>query len=185
VLACSKGEGFTGSKVTGSLLGAATFKGVTGESELVVLCPDGKYHGEFNEDGTSSGNGISELAFGLKEGCSTNLPEEPEAFVSLENPPYDASSFQYLGAESPQGGFTLAKSAGTPILRIQSSITCIYLPLKLSGQVINGSPTQLNLGGEWKLVEKTNEACPVVLGFFAPFSLTQTAEGTSLYIAGK
>jgi ABC-type phosphate transport system substrate-binding protein len=185
VLTCPKGQEFTGIKVSGSLTGTASFKGVTGESELVVLCPDGKYHGEFNEDGTSAGGGITEIAWGLKEGCTTNLPEEPEAFVSIENTPLDASSFQYLGAEAPQGAFTLAKTEGSPILRIQSSITCIYLPLKASGQVINGTPTQLNLGGEWKLVESTSEACPEVLGSFAPFSLTQTAEGAPLYIAGK
>jgi ABC-type phosphate transport system substrate-binding protein len=183
VLTCPKGEGFTGVKVTGTLTSTATFKSAEG-GELVVLCNQGEYNGEFNEDGTSSGGGITELAFGFKEGCTTNLPEEPEAIVSLENPPYDASSFHYVGAET-QGSFTLAKSEGTPVLRIQSSITCIYLPLKISGQVVNGSPTQLNLGGEWKLVEKTSEECPIVLGFFAPMSLTQTAEGAPLYIAGK
>jgi ABC-type phosphate transport system substrate-binding protein len=185
VLACPKGEGFTGIKVSGSLTGTATFKGAAGKSELVVLCPEGKYHGEFNEDGTSSGGGITELAFGLKEGCATNLPEEPEAIVSLENTPLDASSFQYVGAEAPQGAFTLAKSEGSPVLRIQSSITCIYLPLEVSGQVSNGSPTQLNLGGEWKLVESTSEECPSVLAFAAQFSVTQTVEGAPLYIAGK
>jgi ABC-type phosphate transport system substrate-binding protein len=185
VLACPKGEGFTGIKVSGSLTGTATFKGAAGESELVVLCPEGKYHGEFNEDGTSAGGGITEMAFGLGKGCTTNLPEEPEAFVSLENTPLDASSFQYLGAEAPQGAFTLAKSKGEPVLRIQSSITCIYLPLKVSGQVTNGSPTQLNLGGEWKLVEETGEGCPSVLAFAAQFSVTQTAESAPLYIAGK
>jgi ABC-type phosphate transport system substrate-binding protein len=184
-LACPKGEGFSGTKVSGFLTGTATFKGAAGKSELVVLCPEGKYHGEFNEDGTSSGGGITELAFGLGKGCATNLPEEPEAFVSLENTPLDASSFHYLGAEAPQGSFTLAKSAGEPVLRIQSTITCIYLPLKVSGQVVNGSPTQLNLQGEWKLAEKTSEQCPEVLAFFAPFSLTQTAEGSPLYIAAN
>ncbi|MGN6275090.1 MAG: hypothetical protein ACTHNP_04050 [Solirubrobacterales bacterium] len=185
VLACPKGEGFTGIKVAGALTSTATFKSAAEGSELVVLCNQGEYHGEFNEDGTSSGNGISELELGLKEGCTTNLPEEPEAVVSLENPPYDASSFQYRGAESPQGLFTLAKSIGAPLLRIQSSITCVYLSSKVSGQVVNGSPTQLNLQGEWKLAEGTSEECPTFLGFFAPFSLTQVAEGSSLYIAGK
>lgn len=185
VLACPKGEGFTGIKVAGSLTSTATFKSAEGGG-LVVLCSQGEYRGEFNEDGTSSGNGISELELGLKEGCTTNLPEEPEAVVSLENPPYDASSFHYLGAESPQGAFTLAKSEGVPLLRIQSSITCVYLPSKVSGQVVNGSPSQLNLQGEWKLAESTSEECPALLGFFAPFSLAQVAEeGSPLYIAGK
>jgi ABC-type phosphate transport system substrate-binding protein len=186
VLTCPKGEGFTGIKITGSLLGTATFKGASGESELVVLCPDGKYHGEFNEDGTSAGGGITELVWGSKEGCTTNLPEEPEAVVSIENPPLDASSFQYTGGEASQGIFFLGKSEGTPVLRIQSSITCIYLPSKVAGAVINGSPTQLNLEGQWKLAESTSEECPTLLAFFAPFSLTQVAEeGSSLYIAGK
>lgn len=162
VLTCPKGEG------------------------LVVLCNAGEYHGEFNQDGTSAG-GITELEFGLKkEGCTTNLPEGAEAAVAIENPPLDASSFHYLGAEAPQGAFTLAKSEGAPRLTIQSNITCIYLPREVSGQVINGSPTQLNLSGEWKLFEGTSEQCPVLLGFFAPFSLTQVAEeGAPLYIAGK
>lgn len=186
VLACPKGEGFSGIKVAGTLTSTATFKSAEGGG-LVVLCSQGEYRGEFNEDGTSSGNGISELEFGLKEGCTTNLPEEPEAVVSLENPPFDASSFQYTGAEAPQGFFTLAKSEGAPVLRIQSSITCVYLPLKVFGQVVNGSPTQLNLQGEWKLAEESPEGgCPTVLAFYAPMSLTQVAEeGSSLYIAGK
>jgi hypothetical protein len=185
VLACPKGEGFTGIKVTGSLTSTATFKSAEGEG-LVVLCPQGGYWGEFNEDGTSAGGGITELEFGFKEGCTTNLPEEPEAVVSIENPPLGASSFQYLGAEAPQGAFTLAKSEGMPLLRIQSSITCVYLPSKVSGAVVNGSPTQLNLEGQWKLVEQTSEECPAVLAFFAPFSLMQVAEeGSPLYIAGK
>lgn len=183
VLICPKGEGFTGIKVAGTLTSTATFKSAEGGG-LVVLCPQGEYRGEFDEDGTSSGGGISELEFGLKEGCTTNLPEEPEAVVSFENTPYDASSFQYTGAETP-GAFFLAKSEGPPVLRIQSSITCIYLPLEVSGQVVNGSPTQLNLGGEWKLAEEAGEGCPTVLAFFAPLTLTQVAEGTSLYIAGK
>lgn len=187
MLACPTGEGFTGIKVAGALTSTATFKSAGEGSELVVLCNQGEYRGEFNEDGTSSGNGISELEFGLKEGCVTNLPEEPEAVVSFENPPFDASSFQYTGAEAPQGFFSLAKSLGAPLLRIQSSITCVYLPLKVFGQVVNGSPSQLNLQGEWKLAEESPEGkCPPLLAFYAPMSLTQVAEeGSSLYIAGK
>lgn len=184
VLTCPKGEGFTGVKVAGSLTSTATFKSAEGGG-LVVLCNAGEYRGEFKENGTSSGNGLSELGFGLKEGCTTNLPEEPEATVTIENPPLDASSFQYLGAGAPQGAFFLAKSEGAPLLRIQSSIACIYLPSKVSGQVFNGSPTQLNLEGQWKLVEQTSEECPALLSFFAPMTLTQAAEGTPLYIAGK
>lgn len=186
VLTCPKGEGFTGIKIAGSLLSTATFKSAEGGG-LVVLCNAGEYRGEFNEDGTSSGGGITELEFGLKkEGCTTNLPEEPEAVVSIENPPLDASSFQYTGGEASQGTFFLGKSEGTPVLRIQSSILCTYLPSKVFGRVVNGSPTQLDLEGQWKLAESTSEECPVFLAFFAPFSLTQVAEeGGPLYIAGK
>lgn len=69
VLACPKGEGFTGIKVAGALTGTATFKSAGEGGELVVLCNQGEYRGEFNEDGTSSGNGISELAFGRNAGA--------------------------------------------------------------------------------------------------------------------
>lgn len=184
VLTCPKGEGFTGIKVTGSLTSTATFKSAEGEG-LVVFCSQGEYQGEFNEDGTSSGGGLTELEFGLKEGCTTNLPEEPEAVISIENPPLPASSFQYLGAEAPEGIFTMAKGEGMPILRVQGSITCVYLPDKVFGRVVNGSPTQLDLEGQWKLAEEAGEGCPALLAFFAPMSLTQVAEGTSLYIAGR
>ncbi|HEU4738487.1 MAG TPA: substrate-binding domain-containing protein [Solirubrobacterales bacterium] len=190
-LTCPKGEGFGGIKVTGSLLPetVASFKSA-GEPKLTVTCPQGEYSGEFNEDGTSTGNGISSLEFGSKEGCSTTFPEEPEAVVSFENPPYDASQFQYTGAEAPQGFLDLAKSSkGTPLLRIQSAATCIYTPGDLQFRVFNGSkekPTQMNTFGKWSLVEESPEgACPTFLTHSAQLTLTGVAEGESLYIAGK
>ncbi|MGN6664244.1 MAG: hypothetical protein ACTHK6_08605, partial [Solirubrobacterales bacterium] len=39
------------------------------------------------------------------------------------------------------------------MLRIQSSITCVYLPIEIAGWVVNGSLTELNLSGSWKLAE--------------------------------
>ena len=187
VLVCPKEQAFTGAKVTGSVLPetAATFVS-TGGPKLTVTCPQGEYFGEFNEDGTSSGNGISSFEFGLKEGCTTTLPEEPEAVVSFENPPYGASLFQYLGASAPQGSFTLAKAEGQPLLRIQSSVVCLYLPADLQGQVTNGSPTQLLSFGKWLLAEESpEESCPTSLTHQAQLSVTSVAEGKSLYVAGK
>jgi ABC-type phosphate transport system substrate-binding protein len=186
VLTCPKGEGFTGEKVTGTLLPekTAVFESV-GSPELVVSCPEGHYTGAFNEDGSSAG-GIFDFVFGQLEGCSTSLPEKPEAIVSFENPPFDASAFKYLGAEGPNGTFSLAKSGGAPpLLRIQSSTTCIYAPTSLEFTIYNGSPSQLFMQGKWKLVEAESEACPSVMTSFAPMTMTAYAEHLPLYIAGK
>jgi ABC-type phosphate transport system substrate-binding protein len=188
VLACPKGEGFGGIKVTGSVMPETVAKFIsTGGPELTVTCPQGEYFGEFNEDGTSSGNGISSLDFGFAEGCTTTFPEEPEAIVSFENPPYDASRFEYTNPLAPQGSFTLAKaSKGPPLLRIQSSATCIYTALDTIANVVNGSPTEIAMGGKWELIEESPEGvCPTSLFHSAQMSLTQVATGLPLYIAGK
>lgn len=186
VLTCPKGEGFSG-KVTGTLMPetVATFTS-TGGPELTVTCPQGEYFGEFDEDGTSSGNGISSLEFGFKEGCTTTFPEEPEAVVSLENPPFGASRFEYTNPLAPQGIFTIAKSEGPPILRIQSGPVCIYLAVHNIANVTNGSPTELTMGGKWQLAEESPEgACPTSLFHSAQMSLTQMGEGAPVYIAGQ
>jgi ABC-type phosphate transport system substrate-binding protein len=188
VLTCPTGQGFTGIKVSGSLLpeSVATFES-TGGPEVTVTCPQGEYWGEFNEDGTSSGNGISSFEFGLKEGCAATFPEGPEAVVSFENPPYDASLFKYTGVSAPQGAFTLVKSnGGQPLLRIQSAATCVYLPADLQGQVTNGSPTRLPTFGKWQLAEESPEgACPTSLAHSAQLTVVSVAEGKSLYVAAK
>jgi ABC-type phosphate transport system substrate-binding protein len=191
VLTCPEGKGFNGIKVRGTLMPetVAIFKSAGGP-ELAVFCPQGEYWGEFNEDGTSSGGGISSLQFGLEKGCVTSFPEEPEAIVSFENPPYDASQFKYTGLEAPQGSFTLAKSnEGVPLLRIQSTATCVYAPGDLQFQVFNGNsekPTQMNTFGKWSLVEESPEGmCPTFLTHSAQMTVTSVAEGSSLYIAGK
>ena len=184
VLTCA--EPFKGEKVTGTVLPGkvATFESAGGP-ELTVTCSEGRYAGLFNEDGSSS-TGIYEFIFGLSEGCSTTFPEGPEAIVSLENPPFDASAFEYTGPEGPNGIFTLAKSGGgLPLLRIQSSVVCVYAPGALEFFVYNGSPSQLFMQGKWKIVEAESEACPSVLTSNAPMSLTAYAEHLPLYIAGK
>ncbi|HET8814192.1 MAG TPA: substrate-binding domain-containing protein [Solirubrobacterales bacterium] len=187
ILTCPTGQGFSG-KVTGGVVpkSAATFKSVEGP-EVTVTCPQGEYVGEFNEDGTSAGNGVSAFEFGLKEGCTTTFPEEPEAIVSFENPPYDASRFTYTNPLGPQGVFTLAKAnEGQPLLRIQSGPVCIYLPADISAQVFNGSPTTMVTGGKWQLAEEAPEgACPTLLTHFAQLTVTRVGEGLPLYIAGK
>lgn len=184
VLTCA--EPFKGEKVTGILLPekVATFESASGP-KLTVTCPEGNYGGLFKEDGSSS-VGIYNFDFGLLEGCSTTLPEGPEAIVSLENPPYDASAFKYTGPEGPNGTFNLAKSGGgLPLLRIQSSIVCVYAPSALEFTVYNGSPSQLIMQGKWKIAESGSEACPSVLTSYAPMSLTAYGEHLPLYIAGK
>jgi ABC-type phosphate transport system substrate-binding protein len=188
VLTCPKGQGFSG-KVTGTLMPetVATFESASGP-KVTVTCPQGEYFGEFNEDGSSAGNGISSFEFGLKEGCATTFPEEPEAVVSFENPPFDASAFVYTNPLAPQGFFTLAKaSKAQPLLRIQSGPVCVYAPGgTFESQIINGSPTEMSVLSKWKLVEEAPEgACPLVLVSSAHLTVTRMGEGLPLYIAGK
>ncbi len=187
VLACPKGKGFTGEKVTGTLLEKpASFESVSGP-ELTVVCPEGRYSGAFNEDGSSAG-GIFEFAFGQLEGCSTTFPEEPEAVVRFENTPFDASAFEYAGAEGVNGTFSLAKSGGAPpLLRIESGErVCVYMTTSLESAIFNGTPTAMFLSGNWKLAEEAPKGgCPTVLTGFAPLTMTAYAEHLPLYIAGK
>ncbi|HET7446004.1 MAG TPA: substrate-binding domain-containing protein [Solirubrobacterales bacterium] len=186
-LVCPAGEGFSG-KIAGTLMPktVASFKS-TGGPELTVICPEGGYAGEFNEDGTSAGNGITSLVFGLKEGCTTTFPGEPEAVVSFENPNYDASRITYYGPVAPNGKFSLARAdKAPPLLRIQSGPVCVYQPVDLRGNVINGSPTELMLQGKWELLEESPEgACPTSLSHFAQMTVTQTSNGLPVYVASE
>jgi ABC-type phosphate transport system substrate-binding protein len=191
VLTCPKGEGFNGGKVTGTLYPTqvATFESLEGP-EVLIHCPEGRYGGLFNEDGTSS-TGIYEFAFGQKEGCTTSFPEEPEATVSFENLPFGASHFDYNAPGYPHAFFTLAKSEGMPFLRIQSSAICIYMPSWLEAQIVNAStenstPTLMAMVGKWKLTEQSPEgACPTLLSSYMPMTVQMYSEGPPLYIAGK
>ncbi len=188
VLTCPSGKGFSG-EVSGDLVPktVATFEGVSGPTEATVTCPEGFYIGEFNEDGTSAGNGITTFEFGLKEGCTTTFPEGPEAVVRFENPPYDASRFSYTNPLEPQGVFTLAKaSKGPPLLLIKSDRVCVYSAGgAISSQVTNGSPTEMFMLDKWKLVEESpEEACPTVLVSSAHLTVTRAVDGGALFIAG-
>ena len=188
VLTCPEGKGFSGEKVTGTLYPGkfGTFESAEGP-ELVVSCPEGHYSGAFNEDGSSAG-GIFDFVFGQMEGCSTTFPEGPEAIVSFENTPFDASAFKYVGAEGPNGTFSLAKSGGAPpLLRIESGERiCVYLTTFLDFQIFNGSPSLMQMQAKWKLAEESPKGgCPTVLTGFAPMTMTAYAEHLPLYIAGK
>ena len=187
VLTCPEGAGFNGEKVTGTLLEKpASFESAEGP-ELVVTCPEGRYGGLFNEDGTSI-TGIYEFVFGLAEGCSTTFPEEPEAIVSFENTPFDASAFKYTGAEGVNGTFSLAKSGGAPpLLRIESGErVCVYMTSYLETAIFNGTPSAMFMSGSWKLAEESPKGgCPTVLNGFMPMTMTAYAEHKPLYIAGK
>lgn len=189
VLTCPAGQHYSG-KVSGTLVPetVASFESSAGP-EVTVTCPQGEYVGEFNEDGTSAGNGITSFEFGLKEGCTTTFPEEPEAVVSFENPDFDASRFEYGNSLAPQGSFFLAKaSGGFPLLRIQSGPVCVYAFGPAVGfHIVNGSPTEMVMKGPWKLVEGgPEEACPTLLTSTARLTVTRPGEeGKSLYIAGK
>lgn len=185
VLDCPPGEGFSG-KVSGTLVPktVATLESISGP-EGTVTCPEGFYVGTFNEDGTSEGNGITTFEFGLKEGCATTFPEEPEAVVSFENPPYDASRFEYTNPLAPQGVFTLARSGEGPLfLRIQGGPLCVYVPNAVEGEVTNGAPTQLHVKSVLKIWEG-EKACPAGLVMSAFLTVVRYGTGLPLYIAGK
>jgi ABC-type phosphate transport system substrate-binding protein len=188
VLRCPPGAHYTGSKVIGKMLPktVATFASVAGP-ERAIECPEGRFSGLFNEDGSSEGSGLSELQF---FGCSTNPPEEGPITVGFENPPFDASAFEYQRAEVPQGSFLLAKSEGVPLLRIdmgsESGTVCVFAPGFIENSVFNGTPTAIATKSEWKLVEGSPEGvCPTQL--VGAYQMTIGARGGEepLYIAGE
>jgi ABC-type phosphate transport system substrate-binding protein len=188
VLTCPEGQGFNALKLAVKLLPetVATFESASGP-EGTITCTEGGFFGAFNEDGTAYSGGIVNFSFGHEEGCTTTFPEGPEAVVSFENPNYDASRFQYLGAKAPQGSFTLAKAnEGLPLLRVQSDRTCVYVPQFIETEVVNGNSTTMKMQAFWQLVEEFPEgACPVGLRQSATFSLTSVLTGEPLYIAGQ
>jgi ABC-type phosphate transport system substrate-binding protein len=186
VLTCPAGKGFSG-KVTGELMPktVATFESAGGP-KLAITCPDASYSGEFNEDGTSAGNGISSFEFGVAEGCTTTFPEEVKAVVSFDGLPYDASRFTYTNPLAPEGFFNLAKVKGQALLKIQSGPVCVYTSGNPNYQITNGSPTEMFMLDKWQLLEGSPEgACPEVLVSVVHLTVTTMAEGLSIYIAGK
>jgi ABC-type phosphate transport system substrate-binding protein len=184
VLECPSAAHYTGSKVVGQVLPktVATFNSEVGP-ELKISCPEGRYSGGFNEDGSSEG-GLFELQF---FGCSTSPPGEVPITVELDNPPFDTSAFEYVGAGVPQGTFLLAKSEGAPRLRVQigSEIVCAYFGSTYNA-VFNGTPTIMATKGAWKLVEEAPEGgCPTVLDEYAEMTVGATGAEEPLYIAGE
>lgn len=190
VLACPKGQGFSGT-VFGGLKPEtiATFKSLSGP-EVTVNCTEGFFAGQFNEDGSGISGGISGFHFGAEEPCASTFPEEPAVSVGFMNPPYYASRFAYASPSAPQGTFKLAREdEAPPLLRIQSPIWgtlfCDYVPSGLSFQVTNGSPTEMLMSGQWKILEETPKGvCPTVLAGSARIGLVGSEE-TPFYIAGK
>jgi hypothetical protein len=190
ILACPSGAHYTAGKVIGKMLPktVATFGSWEEEGpKLTIECPEGRFSGLFKEDGSSEGNGLSELQF---FGCSTNPPEEVPVTVGFENPPFDASAFEYRGTGAPQGKFLLAKSEGVPLLRIQvgseGGTVCVYVPEFIENSVFNGTPSAIATKSGWKLAEGSPEGvCPSLL--FGSYQMTMGATGAEepLYIAGE
>jgi ABC-type phosphate transport system substrate-binding protein len=186
VLICPSGKGFSGA-VAGAVVPktVVAFESVSGPKGLIT-CPEGHYVGEFNEDGTSAGSGITAFEFGLKEGCTTNFPEEPEAVVSFEGGPFDTSQFEYTNPLEPQGVFTLASSKeGAMRLTVHSNPECIYVPNFVEGKVANGIPTRMTMDGLFKLWEGDSKVCPAGLVQTGLLTVTRAIDGEPIYIAGK
>ncbi|HET7484623.1 MAG TPA: substrate-binding domain-containing protein [Solirubrobacterales bacterium] len=186
VLVCPSGKGFSGG-VAGAVVPktVVTFESVSGHEGLIT-CPEGHYVGEFNEDGTSAGSGITAFEFGLKEGCTTNFPEEPEAIVSFEGGPFDTSQFAYTNPLEPQGAFTLASSKkGAMRLTVHSNPECVYVPNFVKAKVANGIPTQMTMDGLFKLREGDSKVCPAGLAQTGLLTVTRAIDGEPIYIAGK
>lgn len=188
VFTCPAGQGFAG-KVTGTVVPStvATFTSTAG-LEGTISCAKGNWTGEFKEDGTSAGAGVTLFTLGTTEGCSTTFPEEPEAVVEMINLPYEESRFVYLNWLSPQGAFVWAKTEGEQIqLRVKGTAPegCNYSPAFLSGQVINGTPSKMLITGTWEFFEGSEEQCAAVLQQSAQMTVTRTGEGLPLYLTGQ
>jgi ABC-type phosphate transport system substrate-binding protein len=191
VLRCPAGQAFTSDTVYGGPApeSTTTFKLPSGgEGELT--CPYGNFYGLFKEDGTSHWSGLKQLVFE----CESTFPGSSGAGVWLENAPYDASRFVYLGTLAPQGAFVVAKEGGGQILlRIEGfGSPCVYLPSFLGGQVVNGgegpeTPTRLIMEGTWQLAEGSEEACPPQLQQSSQLTLSRSeaSGGPWLYVAAE
>jgi ABC-type phosphate transport system substrate-binding protein len=186
VLNCPSGQGYTGIKVSGRLVpeSVATFESTAGV-EGTATCSYAEVEGGFNEDGSSSGGGLVNLIF---EACPSTFPGKPEVGVGLLGN-NDASKFVYLSTLAPQGAFVVAGKSGPVQLGFFfPSKPCYYQPTFLSGQVVNGSPTQLILQGTWKLIEGAEEICPLTLQqSTSRLTLVQggSGEGAPLYVAAE
>lgn len=189
-LVCPPGNGYSG-PVGGQLMpkSVATFEFPGAGAEGTITCEGGHLYGSFEEDGTSAGNGLQYLIFDY---CNNPFWKSPESKVALENNPFEASKFVYLGTLAPQAAFVVAKQGGGPVVLsvYGSGGPCNYLPSFLSGQVVNGalkgpeSPTELILQGRWQLFEGAEEECPPQLQQSSQLTLTMGEEGP-LFVTGE
>jgi ABC-type phosphate transport system substrate-binding protein len=186
VLRCPPSQVFSGETVFGELAPktTTTFKLPSGGEEE-LSCSYGRFYGLFKADGTSSYSGVKELEFE----CDSSFPESSGVGVRIENVPYDASRFVYLGTLAPQGALVIAKEGGGQILlRIDGfGSPCVYAPTFLSSQVANGSegegsPTRLLMQGTWQLAEGFG-GCPPQLQQSSQLALGGSEGG--IYIAGE
>jgi ABC-type phosphate transport system substrate-binding protein len=188
-LVCPPENRFSGA-MGGQLMpkSTATFEFPGGGAEATITCEGGNLFGKFEEDGTSAGSGLQYLIF---DSCNNPFWSSPESKVTLENNPFDASKFVYLGAFAPQGAFVVAKQGGGPVVLsvYGSGGPCNYLPSFLGGQVVNGSlkgpesPTELIMQGRWQLFEGAEEECPPQLEQSS--QLTLMTEVGPLFVAGE
>jgi len=188
-LVCPEGKGHSG-LIRGLLKPetVATFES-TGGQKGTISCSAVTFQGQFHEDGTSLEKGVSHFEFSSGEGsCSSTLefPKEAKAAVALGNVPLDASKFVFLSAIAPQGALALAKKGEEPRLHIglDEEIKCNYSPAFLSGQVINGPPTELVVGAAWVL-ETGSEGCPKSLKQATELNLDRGEKGTDLFVSGE
>lgn len=195
-LICPPGEAYAG-PVGGQVSpeSQATFRLLAEPKEGGITCNEGYFYGEFNEDGSSLGNGLLGMTFQCEDAFTGS-----EAKVSLEEGPFDASKFAFLGALSPQGAFGIdRRGGGEPRLAIYSSEgSCFYRSATLGGQVVNGgsfSPvypygpeeqSRLILQGLWLLLEGSEGSCPGALQQSSSLRLNAgEGGGPPLYIAGE
>lgn len=188
-LVCPEGQTYSG-RVIGTLLpkAQATFKAFE-EPEGVILCDFVDSLGVFEADGTSTPEtGQLKMRFFSLEGCTVTIPglESSEPLLSLDNGPYTASRFVYLGASPPQGEFTIEHEEGGHLrLRLEGAeLKCFYTgPTALTGFVYNGSPTKVVLPGKWEPAAGS-EACPAALNQSVALGLSREhGEELPIYIA--
>ncbi len=187
-LICPKGEGYAG-EVRGTLKPktVATFESTAGP-EGTVSCSEATLIGAFEEDGTSSPEGgVTQLEFASGEiFCPSTLKFAEGVGVQVFKLPLDASKFVYLSALAPHASLVLAGSKGVQprLFLFGESTKCMYEPTFLSGQVINGLPTELRLAASWSL-EEGNEGCPEALKQTAEFNLDRGKAETDLFVSSK
>jgi hypothetical protein len=165
VLICPEGQGYAG-KVVGTLPPGkeAVFK----EEAGVIFCESVDFLGLFDTDGSASlGAGLLKFRFSGSESCTSTIPAliGTEPILVFDNPPYTASRFFYLSPSAPEGLLVIKHPEPGSNLRLRlegAGYTCFYKVSLLSGSVTNGSPTKLQIVGEWVL-GSGGKSCPATL----------------------